>query len=455
MPERMTPQSLPRVFIVGGGFAGLAAAKALAGAPIALTIVDRRNHHVFQPLLYQVATASLSPADISAPIRSVVRGQDNCEVVLAEITGVDLAGRRLLLSNGHVVYDYLVLAAGATHAYFGHDDWAAIAPGLKSIEDATELRRRILLAFESAEYEEGEAARRAVLTFGIVGAGPTGVELAGAIKEIAGQTIPRDYKHIDTRTTRVVLFEGGPRILPTFPPDLSARAQRDLERMGVEVRLNSTVTSVTPHGIFIAEEFIPVRNVFWAAGVKASRLGQSLGVPLDRAGRVIVGPDLAIPGHPEVFVAGDMAAARSADTGAPVPGVAQGGLQMGRYAGEVIASEVIGGSTPGSRKPFVYHDKGSMAVIGKAKAVAQIGRLHFGGFLAWLVWGGIHIAFLIGFRNRMQVLFSWFWNWLLNARDARLITGDTRLHLQTVRPSTFVPDGVAPPPAIAGKDGTS
>jgi NADH:ubiquinone reductase (H+-translocating) len=452
----MTPPSLPRVFIVGGGFAGLAAAKALAGAPIALTIVDRRNHHVFQPLLYQVATASLSPADISAPIRSVVRGQDNCEVVLAEITGVDLAGRRLLLANGHVVYDYLVLAAGATHAYFGHDDWAAIAPGLKSIEDATELRRRILLAFESAEYEEGEAARRAVLTFGIVGAGPTGVELAGAIKEIAGQTIPRDYKHIDTRTTRVVLFEGGPRILPTFPPDLSARAQRDLERMGVEVRLNSTVTSVTPHGIFIAEEFIPVRNVFWAAGVKASRLGQSLGVPLDRAGRVIVGPDLSIPGHPEVFVAGDMAAARSADTGAPVPGVAQGGIQTGRYAGEVIASEVLGpSSTPGSRKPFVYHDKGSMAVIGKAKAVAQIGRLHFGGFLAWLVWGGIHIAFLIGFRNRLQVLFSWFWNWLLNARDARLITGDTRLHLQTVRPSTFVPDGVAPPPTIVGKDGRS
>jgi NADH:ubiquinone reductase (H+-translocating) len=452
----MTPPSLPRVFIVGGGFAGLAAAKALAGAPITLTIVDRRNHHVFQPLLYQVATASLSPADISAPIRSVVRGQDNCEVVLAEITGVDLAGRRLLLANGHVVYDYLVLAAGATHAYFGHDDWAAIAPGLKSIEDATELRRRILLAFESAEYEEGEAARRAVLTFGIVGAGPTGVELAGAIKEIAGQTIPRDYKHIDTRTTRVVLFEGGPRILPTFPPDLSARAQRDLERMGVEVRLNSTVTSVTPHGIFIAEEFIPVRNVFWAAGVKASRLGQSLGVPLDRAGRVIVGPDLSIPGHPEVFVAGDMAAARSADTGAPVPGVAQGGIQTGRYAGEVIASEVLGpSSTPGSRKPFVYHDKGSMAVIGKAKAVAQIGRLHFGGFLAWLVWGGIHIAFLIGFRNRLQVLFSWFWNWLLNARDARLITGDTRLHLQTVRPSTFVPDGVAPPPTIVGKDGRS
>jgi NADH dehydrogenase len=448
----MSPQPLPRVFIVGGGFAGLAAAKALAGAPVALTIVDRRNHHVFQPLLYQVATASLSPADISAPIRSVVRGQENCEVVLAEIFGVDLPGRRLLLANGHVVFDYLVLAAGATHAYFGHDDWAPIAPGLKSLEDATVLRRRILLAFETAEYEGSDDARRAVLTFGIVGAGPTGVELAGAIKEIAGKTIPQDYKHIDTRTTRVILFEGGDRVLPPFTPELSARAQRDLERMGVEVRLNSTVTNVTPAGLYIGEEFIPVRNVFWAAGVKAAPLGASLGVPLDRAGRVIVGPDLTIPGHPEVFVTGDMAAAKSADTGKPVPGVAQGGLQMGHYAGRTIAGEVSGRSTPADRKPFVYHDKGSMAVIGKAKAVAQIGRFHFGGFPAWLVWGGIHIAFLIGFRNRMQVLVSWFWNWLLNARDARLITGDARLDLHTVRSPEYVPDEIAAPPSAEGTE---
>ncbi len=431
-PDRI--EGRPRVIIVGGGFAGLAAAKALASAPVEITVVDRRNHHVFQPLLYQVATASLSPADISAPIRSVLRGQANCEVRLIEITGVDVSQRRVLVDNGYFAYDYLVLGAGATHAYFGHDAWAPIAPGLKSLEDATELRRRILLAFESAEFEGSDGARRAVLTFGIVGAGPTGVELAGAIKEIAGQTIPRDYKHIDTRTTRVILFEGGERVLPTFPPELSARAQRDLERMGVEVRLQSIVTNITPQGIYIGEEFIPVRNVFWAAGVKASPLGQSLGVPIDRAGRVIVGPDLTVPGHPEIFVAGDMAAARSADTGKPVPGVAQGGLQMGHYAGKMIAREVRDRSSRGQRPPFVYKDKGSMAVIGKAKAVAEIGRFKLGGFLAWAIWGGIHIAFLIGFRNRIQVLLSWLWNWLLNARDARLITGPARVDIQLARP---------------------
>ncbi len=448
--SRVSQRPLPRVFIVGGGFAGLAAAKALAGAAVTLAILDRRNHHVFQPLLYQVATAALSPADISAPIRAVVRGQKNCDVVLAEVTGVDLAARRVIFPTGHLVYDYLVLAAGATHAYFGHDDWAPLAPGLKTIEDATEIRRRILLAFESAEYEGSAEARRAVLTFGIVGAGPTGVELAGAIKEIAGRTIPRDYRHIDTRTTRVILFEGGPRVLPPFPPSLSARAQRDLERMGVEVRLNSTVTNITPRGIYIGTEFIPVRNVFWAAGVRASALGRSLAVPLDRAGRVIVGPDLTIAGHPQVFVTGDMAAATS--QGHPVPGVAQGGIQMGHYAGQTIANEVMGGSTPAGRRPFVYRDKGSMAVIGKAKAVAQIGTLHFGGFAAWLAWGGIHVAFLIGFRNRLQVLMSWFWNWLLNARDARLITGDARLDLQTVRSTEFIP--VEVPPAASTESRT-
>jgi NADH dehydrogenase len=435
----MTTPDRPHVCIVGGGFAGLAAAKALAGAPVDVTLVDRRNHHVFQPLLYQVATASLSPADISAPIRSVVRGQANCQVVLVEVSAVDVEGRRLVVEGGHIHYDYLVLAAGATHAYFGRDDWAPIAPGLKTLEDATELRRRILLAFETAEYEGSDDARRAVLTFGIVGAGPTGVELAGAIKEIAGQTIPEDYKHIDTRTTRVILFEGGPRVLPPFPEALSARAQRDLERMGVEVRVNSLVTNVTAEGIYIGEEFIPVRNVFWAAGVKASGLGATLGVPLDRAGRVKVGPDLTIPGHPEVFVTGDMAAATSADTGKPVPGVAQGGLQMGHYAGAHIARETSGRATSADRKPFVYRDKGSMAVIGKAKAVAQIGRLEVGGFVAWFLWGAIHIAFLIGFRNRVQVLLSWFWNWLLNARDARLITGDARLDVRVVRREEFVP----------------
>jgi NADH dehydrogenase len=445
---------LPRVLIVGGGFAGLAAAKALAGAPVEVTLIDRRNHHVFQPLLYQVATASLSPADISAPIRSVLRDQANCEVVLAEVSGVDLAGRRLLVGGGAVGYDYLVLAAGATHAYFGHDDWAPIAPGLKSLEDATELRRRILLAFESAEHEGNEDARRAVLTFGIVGGGATGVELAGAIKEIAGRTLPRDYRHIDTRTTRVILFEGGPRLLDPFPPALSARAQRDLERMGVEVRLNSMVTGVTRQGLSVKDEFIPVRNVFWAAGVKASPLGQSLGVPLDRAGRVIVGADLTVPGHREVFVAGDMAAATSADTGRPVPGVAQGGLQMGRFAGQTIAREVRGEPTVAPRAAFVYRDKGSLAVIGKAKAVARIGRWESSGFLAWLLWGGVHIAFLIGFRHRVQVLLSWFWNWLLNARDARLITGDAQLDIHVPRSSAFVPPELPPVPRAPRRDCT-
>jgi len=432
-----------KVFIVGGGFAGIAAARALASAPVEVTVVDRRNHHVFQPLLYQVATASLSPADISSPIRTILRGQRNCQVVMADIVGVDVATRRLLVQGGYVQYDYLVLAAGATHSYFGHDNWAPLAPGLKSIEDATELRRRILLAFESAEYEGSEAARRAALTFGIVGAGPTGVELAGAIKEIAGKTIPKDFKHIDTRTTRVILFEGADRVLPPFPPKLSARAQRDLERMGVEIRLKSIVTNITPQGIYVGEEFIPVRNVFWAAGVRASPLGESLGVPLDRAGRVVVGPDLTIPGHREVFVTGDMAAAKSADTGRPVPGVAQGGIQMGRYAGRIIAEETSGHSRPDQRKPFVYRDKGSLAVIGKAKAVAHIGRLQLGGFLAWLLWGGVHIAFLIGFRNRVLVLMSWIWNWLLNARDARLITGAARLSIETPRPAGFIRADVA------------
>jgi NADH dehydrogenase len=444
--------------IDGGGISGINAARALRNAPVNVTIFDRRNYHVFQPMLYQVATAALSPADISSPIRTILRSQSNCEVVLAPVTRVDLSRRRLYLHGGSVQYDYLILAAGATHAYFGHDEWAAIAPGLKTIEDATEMRRRILLAFEAAEYEGSASARVAALTFGIVGAGPTGVELAGAIKEIAGQTIPEDYRHIDTRTTRVILFEGGPRVLSTFSPELSTKAQRVLERMGVEVRLNSVVTGVDSSGIRVGSEFIPVRNVFWAAGVRASSLGATLGVPLDRAGRVIVSSDLSVPGHPEVFVVGDMAAAVSAKNGAPVPGVAQGGIQMGRFAGEVIAREAARGSvhdaaravahdaargvpapSPGAptRPAFSYWDKGSMAVIGKAKAVAQIGPAEFGGFFAWLLWGGIHIAFLIGFRHRFQVLFNWFWSWLLDARDARLITGDAELVIESPSPAGF------------------
>jgi NADH dehydrogenase len=415
-----------RVVIVGGGFAGLEAAKALAraGADVEVVLVDQRNHHLFQPLLYQVATASLSPADISAPIRKVLRHQRNCQVVMAKVLSVDVGQRRVVIEGGQIPYDYLVLAAGATHSYFGHDDWAKVAPGLKSVEDATELRRRILLAFEDAEYEPDEAARRSALTFAIVGGGPTGVELAGAIKEIAGQTIPRDYRHIDTRTTRVILFEGEDHLLPTFAPVLGRKAKDSLEQLGVEVRLKQRVSDVTADGVKVGDEAIAARNVFWAAGVTANAIGATLGAPCDRAGRVIVGPNLSIPGHPEVFVVGDLAAAKSADTGEPVPGMAQGAIQMGRYAGHQIAAELAGKAAP--RPPFVYKDKGMMAVIGRSRAVAQIGRWKLGGLVAWLIWGGVHIAFLIGFRNRVAVMFSWFWNWLTNARDARLITGDVR-----------------------------
>lgn len=441
---KKTKEKRPRVLIVGGGFAGLAAAKALADAPVEVMLVDRRNHHVFQPLLYQVATASLSPADISAPIRTVLRRQKNCQVAMAEVTGVDLDRHRLLFGKESRNYDYLIFACGATHAYFGHDEWERIAPGLKTIEDATELRRRILLAFETAEFEGNEAARTRALTFGIVGGGPTGVELAGAIKEIAGQTIPKDYRHIDTRTTHVILFEAGERLLPQFAPKLSRRAHRDLERIGVDVRLRAKVTDISSHAIHIGEEIIPVRNVFWAAGVRACSMGKMLGVPLDRTGRVIVQPDLAIPGSPNVFVIGDMASATSADTGKPVPGLAQPAIQMGRHVGKMIAREARAREHPAGeaakRRPFVYKDKGIMAVIGKTKAVVEIHRFKFGGFFAWFLWGSVHILFLIGFRNRVQVLLIWFWNWLLNARDARLITGEAAIDVETPRSTEFNED---------------
>jgi NADH:ubiquinone reductase (H+-translocating) len=431
-------QTRPKVLIVGGGFAGLEAAKSLAKAPVDVILIDRRNHHVFQPLLYQVATASLSPADISSPIRRVLRNVKNCRVVLAEVTGVDVAAKQLRLGRVRLPYDYLLLAAGASHSYFGRDEWATLAPGLKSIEDATEIRRRMLLSFESAEYEASPAARQAALTFAVIGAGPTGVELAGSIKEIAMKTIRKDFRSIDTRETRVILFEGLDRVLPPFPPELSARAQADLEKMGVEIRLKAMVTNITPQGLSIGEEFVPTRNVFWAAGVKASGLGKALGVETDRAGRVVVGPDLSVPGHPEIFVLGDMAAAKSADTGKPIPGVAQGALQGGAYAAKCVASEVAGRTTPAERQPFSYWDKGSMAVIGKNKAVAQVGNWKIGGFLAWLMWGAVHILFLVGFRNRAAVVFNWVLNYLVNARDARLITGDARLHIETYLPEAIV-----------------
>jgi NADH dehydrogenase len=383
---------------------------------------------VFQPLLYQVATAVLSPADIASPIRHILWKQKNCRVVLLKITGVDVPRRRVLFEGGSAEFDYLIVAAGATHSYFGNDHWATIAPGLKSLEDATEIRRRVLLAFENAEYEGSETRRRAALTFAIVGGGPTGVELAGAIKEIAAKTIPADFRNVDTATTRVILIEGSPRLLAAFPEDLSARAQRDLEQMGVEVRVNTRVTNITSDGVSIGDELVAARNVFWAAGVRGSPLGESLGVPLDRAGRVLVRPDLTIPTDDRVFVVGDLAAAHSADTNRPVAGVAQAAIQMGRYAAKVIAREVSGsGGT--SRKPFSYIDKGSMATIGARRAVADIWGRHFAGFFAWLLWGAVHILFLVSFRNRLAVVFNWLWTWLSSARGARLITGPARLEI--------------------------
>lgn len=429
-----THEARPRILIVGGGFGGIEVAKKLDGLRAQVTIVDKRNYHLFQPLLYQVATATLSPADIAAPIRSIVRDIGNCRVVLAKARGVDLSHRMLLFNSVAVEYDWLVLAAGATHSYFGRDEWERFAPGLKSIEDATELRRRILLAFECAEYEGSESRRRAVLTFAIVGGGPTGVELAGAIKEIATQTISRDFRFIDTTTARVILFEGGARLLPQFSPESSAKAKKDLEKLGVEVLLDTRVTTINDDGVEIGEKRIPVANVFWAAGVKASPISQTLNVPLDRTGRVIVNTDLTIPNYPNVFVIGDMASVNS--NGWDVPGVAQAAIQMGRYVGAVIRDEIT--EAKSERNPFQYSDKGSMATIGKSRAVAELGRFRFYGFFAWLLWGVVHLYFLVGFRNRLGVMASWFWNWLLSARDARLITGDARLTIKEVRPGEIV-----------------
>lgn len=427
------------MLIIGGGFAGLAVAKQLRGVDADVALLDRQNHHVFQPLLYQVATASLSPASISAPIRSALAEKADCQVVLANVVGIDAEQRRVVVEEGTVPYDYLVLCVGVRHDYFGNDHWESVAPGLKTIQDATEIRRRMLLAFESAEHEADEAARRAALTFAVIGGGPTGVELAGAIKSIASRTLPREYRNIDTKTARVVLFEGGPRVLAGFPEALSARAKRDLESLGVEVELNRRVSSLDENGVHIDEEFVPAQNIFWAAGVKASPLLQSLGTPLDRAGRAIVGSDLTIPNRPEIFVLGDAASFTPADANSPLPGVAQVAMQMGKHAGRIIREEIARGSSPTRSSTFVYRDKGSMAIIGKNKAVAAIGGREVAGFLAWVLWAGVHVAFLVGFRNRARVLFNWSVGWLMNSHDARLIVGDTRLRVREPRGPGFIP----------------
>ena len=420
----MRAVAAPRVVIVGGGFGGLYAARALRRAPAAVTLADRSNHHLFQPLLYQVATAALSPANIAVALRRVLRRQRNVSVVMAEAVAVDLRRKRVELQGGALDYDYLVLATGATHSYFGHDDWAAHAPGLKTLDDALEIRRRMLLSYEAAERETDPDRREALLTFVVVGGGPTGVELAGALAEIARHVLLRDFRRIDPAAARVVLVEAGPRLLPAFPADLSQAALERLQRMGVQVRLGIAVTGIDGRGVALGAERIESRCVLWAAGVQASPLARSLGVPLDRAGRVPVEPDLSVPGAPEVFAIGDLAAMKMRD-GRPVPGVAPAAIQSGRHAARNIRRLLRGEKT----EPFRYLDKGSLATIGRAAAVAQIGRLHLSGFIAWVLWLVVHILTLIGFRNRFIVLIEWAVVYLRYERGARLITGGAQPRL--------------------------
>jgi NADH dehydrogenase len=416
----------PRVVVVGAGFGGLRTVERLARTGAEVILVDRRNHHLFQPLLYQVATAALSPADIATPIRAVVRDHPNVHVVMGEVTSVDLESRHLRWGDQEIGYDWLVLAAGATHTYFGNDQWEERAPGLKTLDDAIDIRRRVLLAFEEAELEDDEAARRAKLTFVVVGGGPTGVELAGALREIAAQTIPQDFRRVDTSTARIILVEGADRLLPAMSGSASRHALKDLERLGVEVRLGTLVTEVDDRGVRAGEEHIPAANVIWAAGVKAAPVSSTLDAPLDRAGRVQVAPDCSVPGHPEVFVIGDMASQVSADTGEPVPGVAQGAIQMGSFVGELIADEIEAeerGEPRPERPAFRYRDRGNMATIGRARAVADVGGLTLTGLPAWLLWSLVHVAFLIGYRSKLLVMINWAWQWLIHSRGARLITG--------------------------------
>jgi NADH:ubiquinone reductase (H+-translocating) len=410
---------LPRVVIVGAGFGGLEAAKALSRAAVEVTVVDRQNHHCFQPLLYQVATAALSPAEVAWPIRHMLARQRNATVLMQEVRAID-TGSRLVLTDGvNVPYDYLIIATGATHSYFGHEEWAAYAPGLKRIDDATRTRRRILLAFERAEMAENEHDRQRLLTFAIVGGGPTGVEMAGAIAEIARQTLAPDFRRIDPRTARIVLIEAGARILPALPERLSAYAERALTRMGVEVLTSSLVTKCDQRGIEMGGRFMPVGTIIWAAGVVASPAAAWIGAASDRAGRVLVNPDLSVRGLPNVFAIGDAAAVSRAPNQI-VPGLAAAAKQMGRYVGGVIAARVRGAPSPG---PFRYRHQGDLATIGRRAAVVNLKHLQLTGLLGWLFWSVVHIYFLIGLRSRFVVAFSWAWQYLTFQRGARLITG--------------------------------
>jgi NADH dehydrogenase len=429
-PDGSAPDARPHVVILGAGFGGLFAARALRKAPVRLTVVDRNNYHLFQPLLYQVAGAALSPADIASPIRHILRRQANTTVLLGEATGIDL-DRRVVLVGGRaggrdIGYDSLIVATGSENSYFGHDGWRAGAPGLKDIDDALEIRKRLLLAFEAAEWEADPARRRAELTFIVIGGGPTGVELAGMLCEITRHAIPRDFRSIDTKTARIILIEAHDRVLAGMPEASSRRALADLQRLGVQTRLGTRVTEIDRDGVIIGPadkpERIDARNIIWAAGVKASPIGAMLGAPLDRTGRVEVNPDLSVPGHPEVFVIGDLAKVTDPVTGNEVPGVAQGGIQMGRYAAAIIAREART-KKPSPRHPFRYNDLGTMATIGRNKAVAHIWGMTFGGLVAWLLWALIHIVQLIEFRDRIMVMIEWTWAYITFQRGARLITG--------------------------------
>jgi NADH dehydrogenase len=411
----------PHVVILGGGFAGLYAARRLKRAPVRVTLVDRRNHHLFQPMLYQVATAALNPSDIAAPIRSVLRNQRNTEVLLAEVAAVSTAERRVDFTDGtSVEYDYLIVATGARHSYFGHDEWEQFAPGLKSLEDAVEIRQRVLLAFERAEREPDPVRRHEYLTFVIVGGGATGVELAGAVAELRRFALKRDFRRIDPGEATVMLLEGGPRLLPSYPPSLSNKAKQDLRRLGVEVRTETLVTDIRPNSVVAGGWTIPTQTVLWAAGNCASPILKSLNTPLDHIGRAIVEPDCTIPGHPEVFVLGD-AALFNHQEGGPLPGISPVAIQMGEYSAATIQADLAGEP----RRAFHYWDKGQLAVIGRGRALADIWKLHFGGLLAWLIWIFVHIFFLIGFRNRILVMIQWAWSYITYGVGARLITSET------------------------------
>jgi NADH dehydrogenase len=410
----------PRVVIVGAGFGGLSAAQRLAGWPVDVTLIDRRNYHLFQPLLYQVATAGLSPAQIAQPIRSVVRGAANVQVLMGRVSDVDTRRRMVQVDDREIPYDYLILATGARHSYFGHDEWEKHAPGLKKIDDATEIRRRILTAFEYAETEDDPDERRRLLNFVIIGAGPTGVEMAGAIAELARRALASDFRRIDPRSARIVLVEAGPRVLAAFPESLSARALASLQRLGVEVKLGAAVSAVDAQGVSIGDDRIPAATVIWAAGVRASSAAKWLRAEADRAGRVKVQSDLSVPGHPEIFVIGDTALALD-PSGKPFPGLAPVAKQQGQYVAERIRARLADAPSLG---PFVYRDWGAMATIGRNHAVAHLfSRYRFGGIFAWLLWGMVHVLFLIGFRNRLTVLMDWTWSYITFQSGARLITG--------------------------------